>query len=165
MIDAPPSGGTPDAPPTATCIPACFVSTVTSLTAGCLPSGTCTTHTDLGTLTTTICYSNGVKVVSMLSGSSFTSTYKNASGVCYSTAASAPTGTSAQILYKNAAGTTVVEIDVPDTGMPNKQTYTCEGGAPIMVDTNSPACQAVLPDAGTGPDGGSSCTQDAACVP
>src|SRR5512143_3507619 len=53
--------GTPDAPPSQMCFPQCYIDALTTLVAGCAPTGSCTTHTDIGTFTTTTCYANGVK--------------------------------------------------------------------------------------------------------
>jgi hypothetical protein len=73
--------------------------------------------------------------------------------------------TGASIVWKDAGGTKLVEIDIPNIAMSNIQDYVCGSSAPIEVDLNSAICVAQRPDAGAGPDGGQGCTTDAACVP
>lgn len=168
-IDAKPGADSPtpvpDAPPAETCIPQCFFDAVAPLVTSCPQSGTCTRYFDINTLTTTTCWSNGTKIVTMLAGSTITTTAKSASGTCYTMTTTAPTQTSAKLVWSNSSGTQVVELDVPNTSMSNLVSYICGTSAPIQVDLNSAVCQAQAPDAGPGPDGGAGCTMSASCTP
>ncbi len=161
--------GTPDAPPSQMCYPQCFIDTIQTLAAGCAPTGACTQHTDIQTFTTTICYANGVKFSTAvnLQTSAVVTTVKNGSTVCYTQTATAPTQTSASLVYRDSGGAQVLEVDVPNTSQSNIANVICGsgGGSPVQIDLNSQSCKAVQPDAGPGPDGGPSCTQDPACTP
>jgi len=141
--------------------PKCLV----DLAKDCAPEGACVQQTTLPTggglgpwtSTTAACYDNGVK---MLISSTYgidlttldlvgttTSTWKKASGVCYSfeTAYSAIAPTSITYVIKNASGATV-GTTVADTTA-NTQTITCTGEAPVVLPLN---CESSGVDAGTG---------------
>ena len=131
----------------------------------CAPDGACVQQTTLPTggglgpwtSTTAACYDNGVK---MLISSTYsidlatlnvvgttTSTWKKASGVCYSmeTAYSAITPTTITYVIKNASGATVGTMAADTTA--NTQTITCTGEAPVVLPLN---CESSGVDAGAG---------------
>ena len=136
-----------------------------NLAKDCAPEGVCVQQTTLPTggglgpwtSTTAACYGNGVKMLISstygidlttleLAGTT-TSTWKKASGVCYSfeTAYSAIAPTSITYVIKNASGVAVGTM-VADTTA-NTQTITCTGEAPVVLPLN---CESSGVDAGAG---------------
>ena len=114
----------------------------------CPIAGTiCTQQSDMSTLTTNQCYSNGVKlgiVIDLTNGNSKGTVKKPSGAVCYSFV---PGTTQSSVVYKNAAGQTLFTLTADSAG---NATITCPGGTPVALPKNcdngpagtSPKCSA-----------------------
>jgi hypothetical protein len=81
---------------------------------------------------------------------------------CYSyeTPFSVGSGSSATVVYKNAAGATVVTIAMNTTA--KTETITCAGGSPVVVSFD--ACGSSTDAGSSAADGGAGCTTGT-CTP
>lgn len=137
----------------------CEVPCLTNLISNCTPMGTCMSQTSfMPSFSSNQCYSNGVKVSGVFSGTpggsgTYQATYSKMGQTCYSI--EAPFMANQQTFtftYKNAGGT-VVATGTYDTAM-NKFTVMCTGG--MTYDLSSPAC-ANVPRGMSGMMGGNDC--------
>jgi hypothetical protein len=137
--------------------PQCYIDIFTD----CAPSGACviqTTAGGLSSITTNICFENGIKEQSLSTFSidigsgtmtgTTVSTWKNAGGVCYTIEEpySSVSLTSLTQTYKNPSGAALATVTI-DT-VAGTQTITCTGQAPVVVATN---CGSADTDAGSTP--------------
>jgi hypothetical protein len=145
-----PSGCDPSA-----CWPACFL----ALTGVCPITGACTQHSTKlnGSFTSDLCYSDGVKVETVVGGASTKATfYKPDGSVCF-TSTSTLSGSTITATFDDASGATAFTVtsSAKDSAA---QTITC-GGASHVVHLDSPACQACQGS------GGTQCKEGACAVP
>jgi len=130
-------------------------SCMTGLLSSCTPTGTCVAQSDLTTLSSNTCYSNGVKqIVSTSTTGTMTMTLKNGSSICYSMDI-ALTAQPSTVTFKNASGSVVATGTYDSTTQAT--TVTCTGGQAITLNSS---CQSIASAIG----GGSTCT-DGACTP
>jgi hypothetical protein len=133
----------------------CDIPCLTTLTANCVPMGTCQSQsTIVPTPMTNQCYSNGVKISSTINisggGGNLAATYSKMGMVCYSMEVSGSAGSNVTLTYKNPAGTVVATATYDNTTM--KTTLTCTGSA-MTYDLSSAAC-ANIPQGQMGMGGG-----------
>lgn len=156
-------------------IPTC----VATLLSGCNQTGTCTssrTTTATG-ITSTSCYSNGVKSNQVTTIDLTTETYSSMTVVskngatCYSYTGVANPGAggasgalSFTLTFKNAQGTTVGTLTETDDGAGNSlDTVTCDGQTTTVTDLGD--CDMPSSTGNGGSSGSSDCTMSAACTP
>ena len=134
----------------------CEVPCLTNLFSNCTPMGTCMSQFSLMPIGSNQCYSNGVKVSSVLNASAggagtYTITYSKMGQTCYSieVPVSGANQQTFTFTYKNAAGTAVA-TGTYEMAM-NKFTVMCTGG--MTYDLSNPACTNVprgMPMGGAG---------------
>jgi len=129
-----------------------YPSCLASLAATCTPSGTCVAQTDLTTGMSSVCYSNGVKVVSSIdqAAQSIVLTFKNGSSICYSYVL----GGSSAGSIRDASGQVIATVELDAAGAVS---VTCTGGQPTALNSS---CDVNAFSGATG----SSCTVGA-CTP
>jgi hypothetical protein len=124
----------------------CYPRCLTQLVEGCIPSGGCMTQTMTMPPGATICFANGVRLVSTYDQGTLTSTLvvSNQGRVCYSVE-STIRGQDITSRYLGPAGA-LVAIAESNAGTPSVQKVTC-GGMTYVVDTTSAACRTGTSDA------------------
>ena len=153
IADAPSSGDVPTS--TGACnYPQCYI----DLIKNCAPGGSCVQQTTISpTLSTNLCYGNGVKMISSIDVTALTTTttWKNGSGICYTQEAPISV-TSGNLTYtlRNAAGAVVATQAIDSTA--NTMTITCTGASPVVVPNNCGSSSA---------DGGSATCPAGTCAP
>lgn len=141
----------------------CFPSCITVQIGSCVPTGACTAHMESAT-TSNSCWANGTtaQTVTVTSPNPLSTTrFKSQLGLCYMVeAATGGGGSFVQYAWKSGSGT-MVASGMSYAATPNLISVSCtSGGAPVMVDTNSAACQASSPPKSAVP----TCTTEGACV-
>ena len=130
------------------CLPDCLANLLES----CPPGGTCTLQSTVTTnpsgVISNVCYSNGVKMSSILNSTLIRTTTTRNGAVCYSAETPITTGSSTTntTTYKNGTGTVVATVTI-DRNHPTNWQVSC-GGTSFEVDYGSPACRPNT-DAGT----------------
>jgi hypothetical protein len=126
-----------------------YPSCMASLFASCTPSGTCVEQTDSATLSSNVCYSNGVKELFSLDMTTQAAvvTVKNGNTTCFSIEETASSsGTTTNLTFKNASGQTIA------TGTNNgaTTTITCTGSQPVTLDASCDPTSGATTDCTTG---------------
>jgi len=114
-----------------------------TLIESCQPSGTCVEQANALHTSTTLCFSNGVKLLLPTSGSdagamSTTETFKKGSTVCYSMVIRGDSTNMSTIDVTDASGANVATVTTDSAGT---DAVTCPGLDPVTVD---PSCNVAL---------------------